>query len=1071
MPLISPGVEVSVIDESQYVAAPTNSVPFIVIATAQNKSVPGTDTVAPGTLAGTGDNVYLMTSQRDLVNTFGNPFFYRTTSGTPIHGYELNEYGLLTAYSVLGVSNRAYVVRADVDLSELTASLSRPAGEPANGLYWLDLAESSWGIFEWNRSTGVFTNREPIVIESESQVDGFGIPLESIGTSGSYAVVTFNVKNPVYYKSANGEWLLVGSDDWKEAIPVVRSALTNPSFTSPASFDANGTSVLVSGTTVEDVADAVNLVAPAGVTASVVNGRLEFYLDPAVTSTLDLQEIASGVLLEELGIVPGTYNIAALQQSAHTQIPRWRSSDTTPRPTSSVWIKTTQVNNGANIALKRYNAFVGNFELVAARIYGSDAEANRHFDPAGGGQSIPVGTVYGQYDVNEDDTATLSLMTRVRTGVTSVTGLNPTPSFTAGNSITVYTSARGESDLLGPYTITIPGTTATDFVTAFNQAEIPETQAVVTATGTIELRHLQGGVIVVRNATGAPLGATGINLTTALSGVRDGADSSLIISNWIALDYTAASAAPGNKPATGTYWYYSAVDEVDIMINNDGGWRGYRTVTNDVRGHNLQATDPAGPIVSANPPVEQPTTNAPLALGDLWLDTSDLENYPNIYRWEEVDGEPQWVKLDNTDQVSQNGIVFADARWSSDGIADPINDPIPSITGLLLSNYVDADAPSYALYPEGTLLFNTRRSGYNVKRFVRKYFNPGVSTGSFDPALFWHGSFDTNIGLTEDAWVTVAGNRDDGSPYMGRHAVRAIIVAAMKSAVDTNAAIREEQRAYNLIAAPGYPELIPNMVALNNERKNTAFVVGDTPFRLDDSGNSILSWANDGGQDNLTSNDPYSAVFYPSCRTTDLSGNPVVQPPSHMMLRTIIRSDSIAFPWMAPAGTRRGIVDNAQSLGYIDAATGEFVEVSNRESVRDVLYTNRINPITFLPGAGITNYGNKTLFSGSALDRINVARLVAHVRGRLEEIGRGFLFEPNDPLTRNEIKGQVEQLMNELIAKRAIYDYLVVCDESNNTPARIDRNELWLDVAIEPVKAVEFIYIPLRIRNTGEIGA
>jgi phage tail sheath protein FI len=188
-----------------------------------------------------------------------------------------------------------------------------------------------------------------------------------------------------------------------------------------------------------------------------------------------------------------------------------------------------------------------------------------------------------------------------------------------------------------------------------------------------------------------------------------------------------------------------------------------------------------------------------------------------------------------------------------------------------------------------------------------------------------------------------------------------------------------------------------------------------------------------------------------------------------MMLRTFIRSDSIAYPWLAPAGTRRGTVDNATTLGYIDSSTGEFVEVSVRESIRDVLYENRINPVTYMPGAGILNYGNKTLMSGSSLDRINVARLVAYLRGRLEAIGRQYLFEPNDPLTRSELKGQVEQLLNEMIAKRAIYDYLVVCDESNNTSARIDRNELWLDVAIEPAKAIEFVYIPLRLKNTGEI--
>ena len=214
----------------------------------------------------------------------------------------------------------------------------------------------------------------------------------------------------------------------------------------------------------------------------------------------------------------------------------------------------------------------------------------------------------------------------------------------------------------------------------------------------------------------------------------------------------------------------------------------------------------------------------------------------------------------------------------------------------------------------------------------------------------------------------------------------------------------------------------------------------------------------------------YAATFYPSCQTTDLSGNTVVSAPSHMMVRTILRSDAVSYPWLAPAGTRRGVVDNALAIGYIEPQSGEFQQLAVGQAVRDILYERNVNPITFIPGVGITNFGNKTSTTvTTALDRINVARLVAFLRGRLEEIGKLFLFEPNDEITRNEITNTVNSLMIDLVAKRALYDYLVVCDLSNNTPARIDRNELWVDIAIEPVKAVEFIYIPLRIRNTGEI--
>jgi phage tail sheath protein FI len=190
-----------------------------------------------------------------------------------------------------------------------------------------------------------------------------------------------------------------------------------------------------------------------------------------------------------------------------------------------------------------------------------------------------------------------------------------------------------------------------------------------------------------------------------------------------------------------------------------------------------------------------------------------------------------------------------------------------------------------------------------------------------------------------------------------------------------------------------------------------------------------------------------------------------------MALRTIILNDQVAFPWFAPAGTRRGGVSNATSSGYINNE-GEFVSVALNTGQRDTLYSNKINPITFLSGAGLVVFGQKTRArNASALDRVNVARLTVYLRGQLELLAKPYLFEPNDKITRDQIKAAADALLLELVALRAVYDYLVVCDESNNTAARIDRNELYLDVAIEPVKAIEFIYIPLRLKNTGEIAA
>ena len=211
-------------------------------------------------------------------------------------------------------------------------------------------------------------------------------------------------------------------------------------------------------------------------------------------------------------------------------------------------------------------------------------------------------------------------------------------------------------------------------------------------------------------------------------------------------------------------------------------------------------------------------------------------------------------------------------------------------------------------------------------------------------------------------------------------------------------------------------------------------------------------------------------MYYPAGFSSDNAGNNIVVPASHMALRTIVLNDQVAFPWFAPAGTRRGGVSNATSSGYI-TSEGEFKSVALNTGQRDTLYTNKINPITFLSGAGLVVFGQKTRArNASALDRVNVARLVVYLRGQLELLAKPYLFEPNDANTRRNAKATFDGFLSNILTQRGVYDFAVVCDETNNTPARIDANELYIDVAIEPTKAAEFIYIPIRIVNTGELG-
>jgi phage tail sheath protein FI len=984
----------------------------------------------------------------------------------------------MAAYSAMGLGNRVFAVRADIDLGQLESTAVRPVGDVANGIYWFDLSNSTFGINEWDADEGIFTTKTPLILKDlvDLVVGPPYSPKESVGEIGSYAVVvvddTINgAANFVYYKNSSNAWVKVGSTDWQNSYPTVTGSVTSPTLdVGTNELLINGITVIIAGTNLASIVSAINDASIPGVTAAAsANNRLNLFVTSAAESDvatpdgrLDIaNETGSQDVLTEIGIVNDVYAAPVLRYGTYVEIPSWRSTDTVPRPTGSVFLKTTAIGLGASLSMKIYSAAADTWTSLAAPLYETEESAIYGLDRTAGGTGISVGTLYVQYDVIDDSTLTYKFFVRTIAGATSITGTVPTstPSFNASHTVTMRVTQPGDPTTGTPYTFAIGGTTTAAFVAAILAQNIPNVSARIESNGAITITHRVGGTIYLSNASGTALTAAGFTSNTTGVRTRLPGGTELVLSNFAELDYTYSPTEPYEAPADGTLWYYGNPLEVDILVNEVNGWRGYRNVTNDARGFNLQNTNPAGPILAASEPTLQ-TDGTSLVAGDLWIDTGDLENFPVIYRY---DGS-SFIAVDNTDAVSQNGIIFADARWDSDGTIDPITGDLPNIASLQESNYIDLDAPSYQLYPRGTLLFNTRRSGYNVKRYVSNLF---TESNFPDDSL-------PNIAAT---WVTASGNKNNGSPYMGRQAQRRMIVTAMRAAITASTEIREERFDFSLIVAPGYPELIADMVSLNNDRRNTAFVIGDTPLNLPANIVQLTNWSNGISGvygDGLTIADPFLGVFYPAAATTDVQGNEIVQPASHMALRTFIRSDNVSFQWFAPAGVRRGLIDNATNIGFLSTTgtTTTFIQTGVNQSLRDAMYPININPMTVLPGVGLVCFGQKTRNPvSSALDRINVARLVNYLRTILAGVGNGFLFEPNDKITRDQIKQIVEGALNDLIAKRGISDYLVVCDTSNNTPDRIARNELYVDIAIEPTKAVEFIYIPIRLKNPGDIQA
>ena len=180
------------------------------------------------------------------------------------------------------------------------------------------------------------------------------------------------------------------------------------------------------------------------------------------------------------------------------------------------------------------------------------------------------------------------------------------------------------------------------------------------------------------------------------------------------------------------------------------------------------------------------------------------------------------------------------------------------------------------------MLWNTRRSGYNVKEYKNSYITTAKYPGSGSAGLgsIW-ASNESVAGYYPDRWVTKSANNADGSGTFGRKAQRQVVVQQLKSEIDTNQAIREDQRGINILACPGYPEVIANLLNLNTDRNNTAFVVGDTPLRLEGTATSITNYANntagalDNGEDGLVSSSEFLGMFYPSGLTTDNAGKSI----------------------------------------------------------------------------------------------------------------------------------------------------------------------------------------------------
>ena len=207
-----------------------------------------------------------------------------------------------------------------------------------------------------------------------------------------------------------------------------------------------------------------------------------------------------------------------------------------------------------------------------------------------------------------------------------------------------------------------------------------------------------------------------------------------------------------------------------------------------------------------------------------------------------------------------------------------------------------------------------------------------------------------------------------------------------------------------------------------------------------------------------TRNTSYAAEYWPWCQVVDpASGELVWVPASTVIGGVYAYNDSVSEPWFAPAGINRG------GLSQVVRA-----EQKLSSTQRDTLYTGRVNPIATFPGKGVVVYGKKTLqVKASALDRVNVRRLLISLKSYISQVANNLVFESNTIATRNNFLAQVNPYLTSVQQRQGLYAFKVIMDDTNNTPDVIDRNELIGQIYLQPTKTAEFIYLDFNLTPTG----
>ena len=398
---------------------------------------------------------------------------------------------------------------------------------------------------------------------------------------------------------------------------------------------------------------------------------------------------------------------------------------------------------------------------------------------------------------------------------------------------------------------------------------------------------------------------------------------------------------------------------------------------------------------------------------------------------------------------------------------DTTNNPTVLETWTNLS--MDPTAPNYVVkvigdqvqnYNSTTNQIETSGSTPNFSRYVRVasvltpttlYFdNNGIAKPCFTGSIPVNasGSFGGAVGSLYGAGAAyydtiTSGNNSQGLPS-GSYTNMVNLLS------------NQDDYRFNLLVTPGLVNAFASNVSPITSLITNTQNRGDNIFIADMVGygstvGAVVSQA-------ASRDTSYAAAYWPWCQVIDPeTGKNVWVPASTLIPGVYAFNDRAADPWFAPAGINRG------GLGQVIRAEQKLSQTN-----RDTLYIGKVNPIATFPGTGVVVYGQKTLQTkSSALDRVNVRRLLISLKGFISQVANNLVFEQNTLTTRNNFLSIVNPYLESVQQRQGLYAFRVIMDDSNNTADVIDRNQLIGQIFIQPTKTAEFIYLDFSILPTG----